>query len=695
METLTDVIQDSFSQYAGAVIQSRALVDVRDCVKPSARQIYYCLYTDGFTADKPFKKTLKAVGSSMRLYIHGDASCEGIIMRSGQPFFMRYPLVEVEGSYGNPCESGNWAASRYTSSRLSPLADYLVQDTDKHTIQEWIDNYDDTEQYPRVFSSLGYYNIVNGSTGIAIGLASSIPQFNITEVNNALITLLKNPDADFEEILCYPDFATGGTIINKDEVKESLRLGRGKACVIRAKIDYVSKERCLVVSELPYGVYTNTICTEVEKLAESDESLGIVGMNDLTGESVCIKIYLAPRLKADEVERLVELLYDKTSLQSSYGINMTMLDNGRYPKVFGWKDALLEHLEHERQTYIKMFTHQREQLQHRLDIVSALIRAAENIDATVKTIKESKSTREANKALQELLDIQEFQAKAILDMRLARLSKMEIDDLLKEKAKLEKEIDRLTKILESESLLKKEMIKRFQEVIKKFGDERRTRLENIHIAAAQSKKKVTPPQDVVLCLDKNGYMKSVPIAKYRSVAANVREVKSRTDEIVTLYSSLGRAYRIKTSAVKQCLNSDKGTALGSILSLAPTERIVDFTGRCESDILLVTTNGLVKKIKSSVLSGTTQNLRGMPIIKLKEGDEVFFVGCLDDFRAVVVESSMRTLTFDVSKLLETGKAASGRCGIKLDAADKVCGVTLLEDMPKTTQALGTKGVKKR
>ena len=200
--SLKNVIEESFAQYAGAVIQSRALVDVRDCVKPSARQIYYCMFTDKFTADKPFKKTLKAIGSAMRMYIHGDSSCEGVIMRSGQPFSMRYPLVEVEGSFGNLTETGNWAAPRYTAARLSPITSYLLEDTNKYGIEEWVDNYDDTEQYPRVLSSCGFYNIVNGTTGIAVGTASSIPQFNLKEVNNALIKLLRNEDVSFDEIYC-------------------------------------------------------------------------------------------------------------------------------------------------------------------------------------------------------------------------------------------------------------------------------------------------------------------------------------------------------------------------------------------------------------------------------------------------------------------------------------------------------------
>ena len=221
MAEMKKIIEESFTQYAGAVLQSRALVDVRDCLKPSARQIFYCLYTDKFTYDKPFKKTLKAIGSSSRMYIHGDSSCEGIIMRAGQPFAMRYPLVEVEGSFGNLMSSGSWAAPRYTGSRLSESSNILFNGIKKNTVEDWRDNYDNSEQYPSVLPSIGFYNIVNGTMGIGIGAASSIPSFNLREVNEAIIKLIEKPDSSFDEIVCYPDFPTGATILNKKEVKNN------------------------------------------------------------------------------------------------------------------------------------------------------------------------------------------------------------------------------------------------------------------------------------------------------------------------------------------------------------------------------------------------------------------------------------------------------------------------------------------
>ena len=219
MSNLQNTIQESFVQYAGAVLQSRALIDVRDGLKPSARQIFYCMDKNKYTADKPHQKTMAAIGDALKhFYIHGDSSCEGIIMRAGQPFAMRYPLIDVKGNGGTLIASGNWAAPRYTSARLSKIAAYLFEDINKDTIKEWRDNYSETEQYPTVLPSKGFFNIVNGAMGIGIGMACSIPQFNLRDINNALIHLIDNPDCSFEEIYCAPDFATGAILINEAEV---------------------------------------------------------------------------------------------------------------------------------------------------------------------------------------------------------------------------------------------------------------------------------------------------------------------------------------------------------------------------------------------------------------------------------------------------------------------------------------------
>ena len=684
--SLTQTIEDSFTQYAGAVIQSRALVDVRDCVKPSARQIYWCLYTDKFTSDKPFKKTLKAVGSSMRVYIHGDASCEGIIMRSGQPFSLRYPLIEVEGSYGNQTETGNWAASRYTSSRLSPLANYLIDETDKYTIDEWADNYDDTEQYPRVLSSLGFYNIVNGSFGIAVGLASSIPQFNLKEVNDAMIALLKDPNIDENKIICLPDFATGGTIINKNEVVESLKKGTGKAAIIQAKIDYDEKDNCLVVSELPYGVYTNTICTELEKLAEKDDNFPIVRINDLTGEQVCIKLYLN---KVSNPQNIIEYLYQNTSLQNSYSINLTMLREGRFPQVYRWKDALIEHLRHESNVYTKMYQHLIAIYTDKLYIFAALIKAVQRIDEVVNIIRKAFSTKEANKALQELLQIEEKYAKAILDMRLARLTKLELESLIDERDKIFAEKQRIANILNDKDLFIEEMVKRFQEVNKKFGDNRRTRVIQKEIVTSQKTKKEKVAEPVIVCYTNNGYIKSIPAAKYRKVEGNLGCIETTTDGYIQIYNTQ-KVYRLKVDTIKQCLASEKGTALGTILGTGLTHiRMIAASGE-DKDVIALSKSGRIKKFNTSLFNGTTQNIKGQDYFPK---NDILFVFQPTEKYLSLISVNGNNLCCKIDDLKNSGKASTGRIGIKLNQEDSLFAYKQEKTPTSFLATIGTKGKK--
>lgn len=674
--SLDDVIDNSFGQYAGAVIQSRALVDVRDCVKPSTRQVLYCMFTDKFTHDKPFKKTLKAIGSCMRLYIHGDASCEGIVMRSGQPFSMRYPLVEVEGSYGTLTETGNWAAPRYTASRLSQLSDYLLKETDRYTVDEWVDNYDDTEKYPRILSSLGFYNIVNGTNGIASGLASSVPQFNLKEVNAAMVYMLEHKGATFDDILCYPDFATGGTILNKDEVRESLKTGKGKGCIIRAKLEYDKQDNCIIVRELPYSVYTNTICNEIEKITNDEETNpGIVNLNDLTGENVCIKIYLSRSANPKEV---ATYLFENTSLQKTYGINMTMLENGRYPKVFGWQEALTAHLKHEKQVYINMYKHQLDVLNYKLKITNGIIAAINKIDETVETIKSSSSTKEANEKLQSFLDIDEDQAKAILEIKLIRLAKLEVNKLIKDKENLESEIERISSILNSNKLLKQEMIKRFNEVSEKFGDERRTKVVQKVITKTKKAKSSAPKENrnFVIAFNPLGYLQKVSPSKYKNdgnLAFTVSE-----DRKVALFSNKGRFFRIALSDIKECGSKDKGTAIGAIINLDNDEKIITIHNDVFVDkpyMFFVTEDGKVKKCEGKQFAGGTRNVKGS--VAFKTDSKIVSIqetnGCV-----VTLTSTKRQISFMADTVRASSIRSGGMCGIKLDDDDKIVSMTITE-----------------
>ena len=607
---LTPIIKESFVQYSGAVLQSRALVDARDCLKPSARQIFYCLYTDKFIHSKPFKKTLKCIGSAMRMYIHGDSSCEGVIMRAGQPFAMRYPLIEVEGSYGNLMESGNWAAPRYTSSRLSEISNYLFESITKNTIKEWRDNYDDTEQYPMVLPTRGFYNIVNGTMGIGIGMSSSLPQFNLKEVNQALIKLLWNENIEFDEIYCAPDFATGAYLLNEDEVKESLKDGFGKACKLRAKVEYDSTERCFIVTEIPYSVYTNTICRQLEEIINGENNPGIDRFNDLTGVKPLIKIYLS---KNGNPSKVIKFLYKNTSLQWHYSINFMMLENGRYPRKFTWKQALQSYLAHEKEVYTKGYQFDLNKIKERLHIINGLLLAISKIDEVIQTIKQSESTEKANQNLQKLLNIDTIQAKAILDIKLSRLAKLEISKLEAEKSDLENTAKKIKEILNSEDLLKKEIEKGLVEVMNKFGDERRTKILNVE-GEEEEPQEVVSLQAYLTSQNMLYITKSSNLYTQKRGGAGKRikmdkgeyiidSVQLDSNQNIFFFSKNGDYY----SASIDSISLEEKIPIESLISLKDNDIIKAISGKINKKyILFVTKKGMLKKTELSEYNSKRQ-----------------------------------------------------------------------------------------
>lgn len=698
---LTPIIKESFTQYSGAVLQSRALTDVRDCLKPSARQIFYCLYTDKFIHSKPFKKTLKGIGSAMRMYIHGDSSCEGVIMRAGQPFAMRYPLIEVEGSFGNLMESGNWAAPRYTSSRLSELANYLFADIDKDTIKEWRDNYDDTEQYPAVLSTKGFYNIVNGSMGIGIGMSSSIPQFNLREVNEALIKLLWNPDIDFEEIYCAPDFATGALLLNESAVKDSLKNGNGFACKLRSVVEFDSKERCFVVKEIPYSVYTNTICGELEKILEAEDNPGIDRFNDLTNSTPLIKIYLGRSANPD---RVLKYLYKNTSLQYHYSINMTMLENGRYPKVFGWKMALQSHLDHEELVYRRGFEFDLTKIKARIHIIEGLLKAYDAIDEVVQTIKTSASSAAANEALRKLLGIDEVQAKAILDLKLSKLSKLDINKLCNEKNDLEKEKERIEAILSDITLLKKEIENGLREVAKKFGDERRTKIMNI---ASDEDEPVEVKALSVSLTNKNNLIVNETSSLYTQKRGGVgSKFKLESDEYVMtsttcqnidtvlFFTVQGNVY----SYVAGALPVGEKTAIESLFMIEQAERTCAMTAlskNCnEKYIIFITKNGMLKKSELSEYN-MKRGKSGIKALALDTNDEIASVLFTNEEKIGISTEEGNFLICETKDVRPIGRVAKGVKGIKLNDGDAVASAKKVPAAVKEIVSVSREGKIKR
>ena len=674
-QKLTPVIKDSFLQFAGAVLQSRALVDVRDCLKPSARQIFYCMETDGFVHSKPFQKTLKSIGSCFRLYIHGDSSAEGVIMRAGQPFAMRYPLVEIEGSYGTLLASTSWAAPRYTSARLSKLSEYLFADLKKDTIEEWRDNYDNTEQYPAVLPSKGFYNLVNGSFGLGVGASSSIPQYNLKELNEALITLIDNPNCSFEDIYCAPDFATGGIIINGDTIKESHRNGSGFACKIRSVVEWDGKDRCFVVTEIPFMTYTETICKELEEIINGEDNPGIERFNDLTGKSPLIKIYLSKKANPDKI---LKFLFKNTSLETYYGINFTMLDEGRFPKVFTWKEMLQAHIDHEKVVYRRGFEYDLRKIEGRIHIIDGLLTCLASIDEVVATIKSSASTAAASVALQSKFLLDEAQAKAVLDMKLSKLAHLEVKKLEDERTELQKESARIHSILENEELFNEELKKGWREVASKFGDARRTKILNIALdndepievkqlsLSFTNKDAVYVDETSSLYTQKrNGVGAKFKLEKGEYIVDNV--VGENTDTVL-FFTSHGNFYHTKMG---QFVPTEK-QYLSNFFTTLPYEHVVAAAVLSKQNtkkyIVFITKNGIIKKTELSEYS--LKRNTGATAIKLDEGDEIISILFLNEERIGIASKAGNFIMIETKDVRAIGRVARGICGIKLNDGDE-------------------------
>lgn len=508
-----------------------------------------------------------------------------------------------------------------------------------------------------------------------VGAASSIPQFNIVDVNNALIKLLWGEDS-FEELYCAPDFATGGILLNEVEVKESLKKGTGYACKLRSVIEFDSKERCLVITEIPFGVYTNTICGELEKLLEDDDNPGIDKFNDLSGVNPLIKIYLSKKANPDKV---IKFLYKNTSLQSFYSINMTMLENGRYPKIYGWVAALQAHLEHEKVVYRRGFEFDLKKIEKRLHIIDGLLIALASINEVIQTIKSSSSTKEANENLQKNFLLDEVQAKAILDMKLSRLAKLEVKKLTDEKAELEKEAERLHAILEDENLLKKEIENGLAAVAKKYGDEHRTKILNIESEDDEP----TEIRSLQLSLsNKNNIYLSEVSSLYTQKRGGVgNKIKLETGEYIKSSVSIesndtvlffmqnGNYYHYNAAAIP----IGEKVPAQALFAMEDWENIcavASLNKKSEKEnILFFTKNGIVKK---SLLSEyNTKRSTAMKALNLDAGDEIISVIFTNKEKVGLLTEMGNFVIIETDDIRPIGRVARGVKAMKLNDGDYI------------------------
>lgn len=491
--------------------------------------------------------------------------------------------------------------------------------------------------------------------------------------------MLKNPNCDFDEIYCAPDFATGAILLNADEVKESIKNGVGKACKLRSVIEYDESENCLIVKEIPYSVYTSTIRSELDRILNEGLCPGIERYNDLTGSTPNIKIYLT---KKANISKVLQILYKETSLQHHFSINMTMLDNGRFPKVFGWRDLLQAHIEHEKLIYRRGYEYDLSKAEARLHIVEGILIALAHIEEVIEVIKKSSSTADANKNLQASFLLDEIQAKAILDIKLSRLAHMEVEKFENEAEELKAKIDGLRYILDNEEEFNKQIIKGWQDVADKFGDERRTQIMNLAIdqetdEPVEKKQMVVhltnlntlyAYEDTTLITARRGRGMKVKLGNNEQI---IQTVKDSNLSNLLLFSSLGKVYNLPLSS----LTLDCRTPISTILELAPDEIITYIVSDADKNqgeqVLFVTQKGTVKK--SLLKEYNTKRTKGITAIKLTEGDFIKRVMIVNDNDNLAISTKNGyVVIFPLSDINIQGRATIGVRGITLRPNDKVC-----------------------
>ena len=631
-------IEQAFLEYGASVAQERSVPDVRDGLKIGLRQGLYSQYHSKLTHKYPFKKALKSVAAATSLcYVHGDAAMYDTLIRAAKPWAFRYPLEEAQGAAGSPAAPDDHSAARYVEMRSSELADYLFAGLKKNAVKEWYNNYDDTEKIPSVLCPIGFWPLINGCQGIAVSFSTSSPQYNLREVNAALEKLILNPEEDFNKIYCAPDFATGGTIVNAQETRESIKNGTGKACRIRAKLEYMKKEHCIKATELPFGVYTNTVISQLAELTENDENYGIAKVIDHTKKTADIRIYLTKDVNPAVVMRK---LYADTSLESSFSINQIFLDQGRYPRVFGWREACLAYIDHMNECKRRELQFDMDALIRRNHILDGLKIALANIDDVVHMIRQSENAAVAKEALMTTYGLDEEQAKAILDMKLQRLANLEAIKINTEYNDNAAEIDRLGNILGSQTEINKLLIEALHEVATKFGDARRTQLMNLSEQVEEIEE-----EEVILSVTNNISIKVVK----RGVKDSIKTTNLSTVAFVT---NEGKFYKIPVSNIIEAGNAKISTL---IKDSAPIVYIGDLEEiKINKYWAFITKNGMVKK--SNIEEYNYSGRQGSKMLKLKEGDTVVACGVFTSDNDSISYNGKGTVLSAVSV---TGKAAMG------------------------------------
>ncbi len=709
---LVSEMEKSYIEYAMSVIVGRALPDVRDGLKPVHRRILYAMYEDGLTRDKPYRKCATAVGDVLgRYHPHGDASVYDALVRMAQDFSLRYPLIDGHGNFGD-VDGNPPAAYRYTEARLARMADEMLRDIDKDTV-DWDPNFDETRKEPRVLPSRIPQLLVNGSSGIAVGMATNIPPHNLREVIGAAVEVLDNPDATLDDLMRHvhgPDFPTKGIIMGRAGIRAAYATGRGKV-TIRARTEFEEHGQNrvrIIVNELPYQVNKKML---IKNIAEQVKDKRLDDISDLRDESDRNGMRIVIELKRDANPQVaLNKLFAQTQLQSTFSIiNLALVDNQRQPKILSLRHILDEYLTFQEEVITRRTKYDLRKARERAHLLEGLLIAQDNIDEVIHIIRTSYDNAKEN--LMARFGLDDVQAQAILDMRLKALQGLDREKLQNEYDELEKKIEYLVSLLEDPEKLKGVLKEELLAIADKYGDDRKTEIQDVEDEIDMED--LIAEEQCVFTLSHNGYIKRTPAAEYRAQSRGGKGVRgmatreedyvesvftASTHDYILFFSSRGQVYVRKGYQIPEAGRSARGTNIVNILPLEPEEKISAMLrgkGLQEDDfIMFFTKNGVTKRMSQGELKNVRKN--GIRALDIREGDElVQALTTHGSEKLLVVTRGGMAIRFDENDVRPMGRTAAGVRAIRLKDGDEVVAAVRATDEDAAVLTVTENGYGKR
>ena len=672
---VTKELGQNFIEYAAAVNTDRSIPDAKSGLKPVARRILWGAFDTGRSSNKPYVKNARIVGDVMgSWHPHGDSSIYGALVRLSQPWIMRYPLIDFHGNQGNIQGVGP-AAMRYTEGRLNKLSEEGMLAGIKKNCVDFMPNYSDDEMEPVTLPSIFPNLLCNPNSGIGVAMACNWGCHNLGEVQDAIIAYMNGE----EPMLPGPDFPTGGIVINKDSFPSIMKTGRGSV-QIRAK--YEVKKNVITITEIPYGTTVESLVNEIGEFADANENCGIVDVADLTNNTgVQITIECG---KTSNPDVIMQKLFAKTNLQTSFSYNQVALID-KVPTEMNLKDCCRVYVEHNIACIVREAIHDLRKAKDRLHIVDGLLKALEDIDNIIALIKKSASAADAKTALMDKYKFSEEQAKAILAMRLSSLANLEKVELQNEKAELEKTISELTALIETEELQKAELKNRLANIVKKYGDKRRTELTQITVPKEEKEIQYVEPEKCVVVMTEGGLIKRVPASSFRTQKRNGKGVKTQDDitaavirtntiDSLMIFTNKGKMYRVLVDNIPVGTNATRGVSVHTLVDMEENERatmIYSIYRDTDAKFVLFTTkNGIVKKTALDEYVKTKKKT-GIAAITLKEGDDIASVNLVKDEDIVLVTNGGMIMRFSSTEVGATSRATAGVKGMTLKEGDYI------------------------